>query len=102
MSVGGAATGRSAGGVAPWPNAAERAAARCAAQEALARSRVRREAQARDAAEAVADVEEPIAPLAARPRIEDDESLLGRIPVAELLITPISEVADRWRSGTGG
>jgi glucosamine--fructose-6-phosphate aminotransferase (isomerizing) len=31
-----------------------------------------------------------------------DESLLGRIPVAELLITPISEVADRWRSGTGG
>jgi hypothetical protein len=63
--------------VAPWPNAAERAAARRAAQEALARSRVRREAQARDAAEAVADVEEPIAPLAARPRIEDDESLLG-------------------------
>ncbi|MGE3287836.1 MAG: hypothetical protein AB7J32_17315 [Pseudonocardia sp.] len=99
MSVGGAATGRGAGGVAPWPNAAERAAARRAAQEALARSRVRREERERraaavpDGAEAAAphtpaaraapsaagipDADEPIVPIAARPRIEDDTALLG-------------------------
>jgi glucosamine--fructose-6-phosphate aminotransferase (isomerizing) len=29
-----------------------------------------------------------------------DESLLGTVPVADLLILPISDVADRWRSGS--
>ncbi|MGD9527765.1 hypothetical protein [Pseudonocardia sp.] len=83
MTFGGTAAGRDAGSVAraPWPNAAERAAARRAAQEALAGSRARREVEARAAEEAEAQLEaqleEPIAPLAARPRIEDDESLLG-------------------------
>jgi hypothetical protein len=79
VTFGGTAAGRDAGSVArvPWPNAAERAAARRAAQEALAGSRARREVEARAAEEAAAQLEEPIAPLAARPRIEDDESLLG-------------------------
>lgn len=51
---------------APWPNAAQRAAARRAAEEA------RRAAEEAELVEQAA-----AAPLTARPRIEDDTALLG-------------------------
>lgn len=98
MTAGGAATDRDGAGrvAGPWPNAAQRAAARQVEAAALERSRARRLAEkAARAAESgpVADDAhvarpappaeerplpgEPVAPLAARPRIEDDTALLG-------------------------
>lgn len=53
----------------PWPNAAQRAAARAAAEAAR---------RAAEEAELAAQVElAAVAPLTARPRVEDDEALLG-------------------------
>jgi hypothetical protein len=52
----------------PWPNAAQRAAARAAAEAAR---------RAAEEAELAAAELAAVAPLTARPRVEDDEALLG-------------------------
>lgn len=70
---------------APWPNAAQRAAARAAAPPAAARDAVQPAAAGISSAQRVAaapptapaGITDPVVALPARPRIDDDPGLLG-------------------------